>query len=142
MFLVLFVLPQILVLGDRIVERTSFHVKLPAAPVAPQRVSGAMRVNGRVRGRISGFVDAEIHGVVRGDISAIMTLGSLDPLDGDGLPPDGTPTPTAPTAPPPAPPETAAAADAPPAPPETAAASDAPPPAASAAGPEGKEGER
>ena len=150
MFLVLFVLPQILVLGDRIVERTSFHVKLPAAPVAPQRVSGAMRVNGRVRGRISGFVDAEIHGVVRGDISAIMTLGSLAPLDGDGLPPDGAPTPTAPAAPPPAPPETAAS-DAPPAPPETAAApataSDAPPtatptPAASAAGPEGKEGER
>ena len=34
MFLVMFVLPQILVLGDRIVEKTSFQVKLPATPMA------------------------------------------------------------------------------------------------------------
>ena len=51
MFLVMFVLPQILVLGDRIVEKTSFHVKLPAAPIVSQRLSGTTFVNGRVRGR-------------------------------------------------------------------------------------------
>ena len=78
MFLVMFVLPQILVLGDQIVEKTSFQMKLPAASARSQRLSGATFVNGRVRGRISGFVDAEIHGVIRGDIDAIMSSGSFN----------------------------------------------------------------
>ena len=92
MFLVMFVLPQILVLGDKIVEKTSFQVKLPAAPVVSQRLSGTTYVNGRVRGRISGFVDAEIRGVVKGDISAIMSSGSFDRPETEGdAPPDGQP---------------------------------------------------
>ena len=91
MFLVMFVLPQILVLGDRIVEKTSFQMKLPAAPIVSQRLSGTTFVNGRVRGRISGFVDAEIHGVVKGDISAIMASGSYDRLEGGDTPPESDP---------------------------------------------------
>ena len=91
MFLVMFVLPQILVLGDRIVEKTSFQMKLPAAPIVSQRLSGTTFVNGRVRGRISGFVDAEIHGVVKGDISAIMASGSFDRLEGGDTPPESDP---------------------------------------------------
>ena len=91
MFLVMFVLPQILVLGDRIVEKTSFQMKLPAAPIVSQRLSGTTFVNGRVRGRISGFVDAEIHGVVKGDISAIMASGSFDQLEGGDTPPESDP---------------------------------------------------
>ncbi len=79
MFLVMFVLPQILVLGDSIVEKTRFRMKLTiAARVPSQQVSGTAIVNGRVRGRISGFVDAEIHGMVKGDISAIMSSGSYE----------------------------------------------------------------
>ena len=53
-------------------------MKLPAASARSQRLSGATFVNGRVRGRISGFVDAEIHGVIRGDIAAIMSSGSFN----------------------------------------------------------------
>ena len=49
--------------------------------------------NGRVRGRISGFVDAEIHGVVKGDISAIMSSGSYDLPEGSGQPPEAGPSP-------------------------------------------------
>ena len=78
MFLVMFVLPQILVLGDQIVEKTSFQMKMPVASARSQRLSGTTFVNGRVRGRISGFVDAEIHGVIRGDIAAIMSSGSFN----------------------------------------------------------------
>ena len=100
MFLVMFVLPQILVLGDRIVEKTSFQVKLPATPIASQRLSGTTFVNGRVRGRISGFVDAEIHGVVKGDISAIMSSGSYDLLEDGGQPPEGPSPEDTPPAPP------------------------------------------
>ena len=95
MFLVMFVLPQILVLGDRIVEKTSFQMKLPAAPIVSQRLSGTTYVNGRIRGRISGFVDAEIHGVVKGDISAVMSSGSYDALPGDADTPPGEAAPPA-----------------------------------------------
>lgn len=81
MFLVMFVLPQILVLGDTIVEKTSFQVKLPVNPGVSQRVSGPIYLNGRVRGRISGIVDAEIHGVFHGDVSALMSSGSFQPIE-------------------------------------------------------------
>ncbi len=47
MFLVMFVLPQILLLGDTIVEKTSFRVNMPEAK---HRTSGTIYVNGRVRG--------------------------------------------------------------------------------------------
>ncbi len=89
MFLVMFILPQILVIGDRIVEKTSFKVKLPEGHSMAQRLSGPVYINGRVRGRVSGFVDADIRGVIRGDISAIMESGSYRGLPGDdsGSPP-------------------------------------------------------
>lgn len=58
--LVLFVLPQILVLGDSIIERTSFEMK--GIGVTTRTASGTMHVNGRVRGYINGVVDAEIKG--------------------------------------------------------------------------------
>ena len=73
MFLVMFVLPQILLLGDTIVEKTSFRVNMPEAK---HRTSGTIYVNGRVRGRISGIVDANIQGVIHGDVSALMGTGS------------------------------------------------------------------
>ncbi len=105
MFLVMFVLPQILVLGDKIVEKTSFHVKLPITPGVTQRVSGAVYLNGRVRGHISGIVDAEIHGVIHGDVSAIMASGSyrelqepptIENIPGTGTPPEPPEGPAAP----------------------------------------------
>ena len=74
MFLVMFVLPQILLLGDIIVEKTSFRIK---APAIAKSASGAVFVNGRVRGRISGVVDATMHGVIYGDVSAIMGTGTF-----------------------------------------------------------------
>lgn len=71
--LVMFVLPQILLLGDVIIEKTSFELKRPELI---QKRSGYIRVNGRVRGYVSGIVDAQIVGLVHGEISA--------QLDSDG----------------------------------------------------------
>ena len=76
-FLVLFVLPQILLVGDIIVEKTSFKLK---APVPAQRTAGTVYVNGRVRGRINGVVDANVHGVVHGEISALVGSGTIEKL--------------------------------------------------------------
>ena len=72
MFLVMFILPQILYLGDQIVERTRFNIKIPEVS---RSASGTVYVNGRVRGRISGTVDASIHGVIHGDVSGIVETG-------------------------------------------------------------------
>ena len=68
LILVLFVLPPTLVLGDSIIERTRFRVKIPQLP--RHTVSGAVRVKGRIRGYINGMVDAEFDGIVRGELDA------------------------------------------------------------------------
>ena len=76
--LVLFVLPQILILGDTIIERTSFEMKGVAGMA--RTASGTMHVNGRVRGYINGVVDAEIKGVLHGQFSANIATGTELPL--------------------------------------------------------------
>ena len=75
MFLVMGVLPQILLLGDTIVEKTSFTI---GHHVQTQNLSGAMRVNGHVRGYINGYVDAEIRGIVNGTVSASIDIGAVE----------------------------------------------------------------
>ena len=73
MFLVMFILPQILFLGDQVVERTRFNLKVPEVG---RTVHGTVYVNGRVRGRISGVVDAHIQGVIYGDVSGMLETGN------------------------------------------------------------------
>ena len=74
--LVLCVLPSILVLGDSIIERTRFKIKVPQPTQSV--ATGTMVVNGRVKGYISGMVDAEFHGVLHGDLNAsISTDGDV-----------------------------------------------------------------
>ena len=72
--LVMFVLPQLLVLGDKIVEKTRFNIRYPELT---QNAHGTILVNGKVRGHISGMVDATMHGVIRGDVSAIVEVDTL-----------------------------------------------------------------
>ena len=72
--LVLFVLPQILILGDTIIERTSFEMK--GVGGIARTASGTMHVNGRVRGYINGVVDAEIKGVLHGQFNASIATGT------------------------------------------------------------------
>lgn len=74
MFLVMAVLPQILMLGDIIAEKTRFSIKVPEKT---QSASGTIYVDGRVRGRVSGVVDATMHGVIYGEVSAIVGTGTL-----------------------------------------------------------------
>ena len=74
MFLVMGVLPQILLLGDIIIEKTKFSLPLPEVT---KSTTGTVFVSGRVRGRVSGFVDANITGVIRGDVNAIVEAGNI-----------------------------------------------------------------
>ena len=83
--LVMAVLPQILLIGDTIVERTSFDVKVPVDLSRVNRTaSGNMRVSGRVRGYVNGVIDAEIKGTLNGTLNAFVTSGTtIEPTKPD-----------------------------------------------------------
>ena len=76
-FLVMFVLPQILLLGDVIIEKTSFTLKRRDLV---QKRSGYIRVNGRVRGYVSGIVDAQITGIIHGEVSAQLETDNSEDM--------------------------------------------------------------
>ena len=79
-FLVLFVLPAVLVLGDSIIERTSF--KLKGIETKTRTATGTVRVQGHVRGYINGGVDADIHGIIHGQLNAsVSTDGQIQEGD-------------------------------------------------------------
>ena len=81
--LVLLVLPQILLLGDSIIEKTGFTLKKPEMA---QNHTGSLRVNGHVRGYISGVVDADLRGIVRGSINAVVEAGGVEAAEPKPLP--------------------------------------------------------
>ena len=74
-FLVMGVLPQILLLGDILIEKTAFAIKVPEIT----HVEGStIRLHGLVRGQISGFVDADIQGVFQGSLHAMVESGAIE----------------------------------------------------------------
>ncbi len=78
--LVMAVLPQILLIGDTIVERTSFDVKVPVDLSRVNRTaSGNMRVSGRVRGYVNGVIDAEIKGTLKSSVTSGTTIDPTKP---------------------------------------------------------------
>ncbi len=86
-FLVMFILPQILLLGDMIVEKTHFDIKVPEVA---HTWSGPVLVHGHIRGRVNGVVDATMHGIIRGDVTAIMDTGAVRSLPEEEETPDET----------------------------------------------------
>ena len=79
--LVLTVLPSILVLGDSIIERTRFRFK--ALEPRTKAAVGSMRLQGRVRGYISGEVDAVFDGVLHGELNAMVSSETQQIQEGD-----------------------------------------------------------
>ena len=69
--LVLFVLPSILVLGDSIIERTRFRIK--GLEPKTKTATGTIRIQGHVRGYISGVVDADMDGLIHGQLNAMVS---------------------------------------------------------------------
>ena len=80
-FIVMFILPQILLVGEKIIDKTSFAVSMP---LKLERTSGLMRVDGVVRGCINGTVTGEIHGFIRGEASLFVNMGKLEQCEDDG----------------------------------------------------------
>ncbi|WP_081676690.1 efflux RND transporter permease subunit [Butyrivibrio sp. NC3005] len=80
-FLVMFVLPQILIVGDKIISMTTFDI---SRPVHTRNETGTIVVNGMIRGTINGTVIGSMNAVVRGDVSAILLSGDMEKKD-DGI---------------------------------------------------------
>ncbi len=74
--LVLGVLPAILVLGDTLIERTSFKLK-GIERRTTHSSTGAVKLQGHVRGYVSGMVDADFDGVLHGEMNASVSTGSV-----------------------------------------------------------------
>lgn len=89
--LVMCVLPQILILGDKLIERTSFSIKKPN--LAPSEIGGTVYVNGWVRGKVSGVVNAKMRGVIIGDVNAMVDTDQEAEANAGKLPPEPKPLP-------------------------------------------------
>ena len=131
--LVMFVLPQILLLGGKIIEKTSF-----AMPKVNRehKTSAPVQVDGRISGRINGTVSGFFRGTIEGDTDLRLFSGKLEPLLEDG---DGTDDPPAPEREP-RPEEPEAAASAGNAPTEPEGEAEAAPAESAAGGNEGTAG--
>ena len=73
--LVMFVLPQILLLGGTIVEKTSFSMQ---HGLRQRNASGRVRVDGLVRGVINGTVSGTMHAIVEGDVQVSLITGTAE----------------------------------------------------------------
>lgn len=73
-FIVMFVLPQILLLGEKVIDRTSFAVSIP---LKLEKTTGLVRVDGMVQGQINGSVIGEMHGFILGDASLFINTVTL-----------------------------------------------------------------
>ena len=63
--LVLFVLPQILLAGDRLIEKTALTMNITRAQ---KDVAGRVRISGHVRGYVQGEIDADVQGAFQGQM--------------------------------------------------------------------------
>ena len=77
--LVMFVLPQILMVGEKVIEKTSFKF---SSPIKLTRRFGTVRVDGLIRGRVNGTVIGTMHAIVNGEVNAVVTMGEMtEPLE-------------------------------------------------------------
>ena len=78
MILVMFVLPQILLIGGNIVDRTSFSVR---HAVKKEEAHGRVFVDGVVTGEIHGSVSGIMRANIDGDVDLRLISGSVTPED-------------------------------------------------------------
>ena len=87
MFLVLFVLPQILLIGSKAVDATSFAVP---KVIHRRELSGRVVVNGVVSGEIRGTVTGVMRATVEGDVDLNLISGDITNADAEKMIPEHT----------------------------------------------------
>lgn len=74
--LVLFVLPQLLLVSDKLVDKTSFHI-FKKKEKNERKQNGKMLVRGVVSGEINGKIDGRIDAIVDGNVNLTLHSGEL-----------------------------------------------------------------
>ena len=65
--LVMFILPQLLVLFDKIIAMTYFNIKTPERfKMTAVNTKGLIYTNGHIRGYVNGYIDGNFSGLIRG----------------------------------------------------------------------------
>lgn len=83
--IVMFALPQILLLGEKIIEKTSFAVTIP---LKMEKTTGLIRVDGIVSGQVEGSIVGEMHGFIRGNANLFISAGKVGQVQEDGGKPE------------------------------------------------------
>ena len=83
--IVMFTLPQILLLGEKIIEKTSFAVTIP---LKMEKTTGLIRVDGIVSGQVEGSIVGEMHGFIRGNANLFINTGKIEQVQDDGGKPE------------------------------------------------------
>ena len=78
MILVMCALPQILLLGDLLIEKTKFYIK---SADTIKNNSGTVILDGHAKGRVSGFIDAKIKGLIKGDVKLFVSSKDIKKVD-------------------------------------------------------------
>ena len=92
--LVMFVLPQLLIAGDRIISFTTFDI---ARPIKTREEVGTVHVDGMISGYVNGTVIGSMNAVVRGEVRAVVVSGTMEKTETDedgengGTPPGAVP---------------------------------------------------
>ncbi len=68
--LVLLALPQTLLIGDIIIEKTAFTLKRET--IKPLPSGGRIRMSGHIKGYVNGVIDGEFSGVIDGEMGAVV----------------------------------------------------------------------
>lgn len=81
--LVLLVLPQTLLMGDILIEKTAFTLKRET--LKPLPAGGRIRMSGHIRGYVNGVIDGEFTGVIDGEMGAVVRArDSVERVDRGG----------------------------------------------------------
>ena len=68
--LVLLALPQTLLIGDIIIQKTAFTLKRDLAKPLPS--AGRIRMNGHIKGYVNGVLEGDFIGVIDGEMEAVV----------------------------------------------------------------------
>lgn len=74
--LVLFVLPSLLLVSDKLVEKTSFNL-FKKKEEKTEKIDGRVRVCGRVSGELHGYINGEIDAVIDGNVNLALLSGDI-----------------------------------------------------------------
>ena len=74
-FMVLFILPQLLVLFDKPIARTSFQIK--GRPTLAKEATGTVVIQGHIRGHVDGYLEADVRGILHGKLDASVATGNI-----------------------------------------------------------------